>query len=119
MFFPPIVASGGPEAVQKRPGTTYFERNCETTVPESGGPGVTNTIADRERERERERDRPPIPGIFGNGISDRNIGPPHTDTQSKRETEYMYENCNKNGEKEKKKFLLGEKKDRVMVRNGR
>ncbi|CAG7728314.1 unnamed protein product [Allacma fusca] len=60
--------SGGDEAVQKRPGTTYYERNCKGGTVDPGP--VTNTIVDR-----------PLPGIFGNGISDRNLGPGHTDTQ--------------------------------------
>lgn len=54
-------ASALEEAIQKRPGTTYYERNCKGSSLGPLPPGLgSNGIPDR-----------PFPGPFGNGIDDR------------------------------------------------
>ena len=60
--------------MQKRPGTTYYERNCKKTL---AGP-LSNSIVDRV-------DRHGLPPTFTNGVvADKNIAPSlSTDTQSK------------------------------------
>jgi hypothetical protein len=64
------LASALEEAIQKRPGTTYYERNCKGTTLGPLPPSVPG-IPDR-----------PFPGPFGNGIADDRPRQGVTDHQS-------------------------------------
>jgi len=80
LLFPPIIASGGDEAVQKRPGTIYYERNCKgaTFSPGGGGGGLPGSTSNIIPPGIPDR---PLNGQFGNSIDDRNPRPGSTDTQ--------------------------------------
>lgn len=60
--------------MQKRPRTTYYERNCKG-VNFVAGTGPANNIPPGIP------DRPALPSNFGNSIDDRNPRPGATDTQ--------------------------------------